>query len=414
MRARALWPWVIVCGVLPFCVAAHGEIGVTVSPPRTGVSLIAYGNADLAVVREVRRVPLSEGETELLLAWPGAAVDASSVRLVAPDGIRASASAQPPRKKDEVRWLLAGRPGDYDLEIAYFTSGIEWKPYYHLSLNEGTGVITLEGLVDLRNRSGQEFEEVDVRLVVGELRLVANLAEAAWKALPEYKDEKKGPPPAAAAGLSERYVYALGTLPDLALEDTYSLPFLPELDIEPDIVYRFHPAKYGADVHRLVVLENQPEFGLGEIPLARAEAQVSEVCATGLLPSGTAVLPYTPIGEECEIDLGVSSDVKAARRIIEKRRANIEFDRFGKVQGYDEHENVEVEISNWSMRPVTVEYTDTVPGVWDIASDEPYLEEGMNEVVFVLDMKPQSTRHLHYRLMKRQGKRVRLGPRRPK
>jgi hypothetical protein len=414
MMLERPWPWLVVCSLSLLSGRAGGEMAATVSPPRAAVSLVAYGNADIAVVREVRRVSLPEGETELLLAWPGAAVDPSSVALSAPEGVRVAAFSQPPRKRDQVGWLLRAPAGQYDVEVTYFISGIEWKPYYSLSLNEGTATLALEGLVTLRNRSGQEFENVDLRLVVGELKLVANLAEAAWKALPEYKEEKKAPPPAASAGLSERYAYDVGLLPRLTLEDTRTLPFLPKVEIKADIVYRFHEAKYGADVHKFLVFENSPQYGLGQVPLARAEAQTLTVCAGGLMPRRKVTVPYTPINEECEVDLGADPDIHAQRRVVEKRRTDFEFDRFGKVEGYDERETVEVEVSNRSMQQVTVEYTDTVPGVWDVASDEPYTEEGMNEVAFVLDMGPQTTRHLHYRLIERQGRRVRLGPKRPK
>jgi hypothetical protein len=414
MRAIPFWCWLALLALLVIQQATTAELAATVSPPRAAVSLVAYGNADLTVVRELRRVSLPEGETEVVLAWPGAAVDASSVRLLTPEGLKIAVAAKPPRKNDEIRWMLEAEAGTYDLQVAYFSSGIEWKPYYRLLLNEGTGAVSLEGLVDLRNRSGQAFDNAEVCLVVGELRLVANLAEAAWKALPAYKEEKKGPPPAASAGLSERYVYDLGTLPHLAQEDTYTVPFMPRVELQTGVLYRFHPAKYDQEVHRLLVFRNSPDLGLGDVPLAGAEAQVREVATNGPVPRGTVAVPYTPVGEECEIDLGPSTDVKAERRVVELRRANIEFDRFGKVEGYDDHETVEVEISNWSMRPVTVEYTDTVPGVWDVASDEPFAEEGMNEVIFVLEMEPQTTQKLHYRLVKRQGKRVRLGPTRPK
>lgn len=414
MRPRPGRCWVLVAGLLAIRASAGAEMAATVSPPRSAVSLVAYGNADIALVRELHHLSLPAGETELVLSWPGAAVDASSVQLLCPPGVKAAAAAEPRGKRDEVRWVVQAEAGTYDLQVAYFTSGIEWKPYYRLSLNEGTGRLTLEALVDLRNRSGQEFENVDLRLVIGEVRLVANLAEAAWQALPAHKDEKKGIPPAASAGLSEQYAYALGTLRRLALEDTYRLPLTPGIDTDADVVYRFHPAKYGADVHRIIVFENSPDLGFGSAPLAAATAQVREVATNGLMPRASVAVPYTSTGEDCEIDLGASTDVKAERRVVEARRANIEFDRFGKVEGYDDHETVEVELSNWSMRPVTVEYTDTVPGVWDVASDEPYTEEGANEVVFVLQMEPQTTRELHYRLIKRQGRRVRLGPQRPK
>jgi hypothetical protein len=125
-------------------------------------------------------------------------------------------------------------------------------------------------------------------------------------------------------------------------------------------------------------------------------------------------VPYTPVGEECEIDLGPTPDVVAERRVMRQQRTDFEFDRFGQVEGYDDREWIEVEVSNFSPHPVTLEYTDSIPGVWDVAADVPYVEEGLNEVTFELELAPQARETLSYRLIKRQGNRVRLGPVRPK
>jgi hypothetical protein len=393
-----------------------GEVAVTLSPPRAAVSLVVYGNADLTLVREVRTVLLPQGPVDVAIEWPGAAIDGSSVSLRAPDDVAVSPAAQPPGKRDEVRWRLeAPTPGPRDLQITYLTSGIDWKPAYRLTLDEDSGAVQLEGLVTLRNRTGQDFENPQIRLVVGELRLIENLAEAAWKTLPAYKDQRKDPPSAAGSGLSERYVYDIGALPRLTLDDTYTMTFLPRLTIGgARILHRLHPAKYGNDVHKLVTFENAADSGLGAVPVAGANAQVTTIAAGGLLPQRSAGVPYTPVGEECEIDLGPTPDVVGERHTVRQQRTNFEFDRFGQVEGYDDREWVEVELSNYSPHSVTLEYTETVPGVWDVAADVPYIEEGLNEVTFRLEMAPQSKETLSYRLIKRQGRRVRLGPVRPK
>ncbi len=395
---------------------AVAEIAVTLSPPRSGVSLVVYGNADLTLVREVRTVLLPAGRAEVAVEWPGAAIDGSSLSLRAPDDVTVSAVSQPPNRSDALRWRLeAPTPGPRDLQITYLTSGIDWKPTYRLTLDEQTGEVELEGLVTLRNRSGQDFENPEVRLVVGELRLLENLAEAAWKTLPAYKDQRKDPPSAAASGLSERYVYDLGRLPYLALEETYTASFLaPVRPAGGRIVHRLHPAKYGDGVHRLVVFENTADAGLGAIPIAGAGAQVLLSGGGGPLPQAAAKVPYTPVGEECEIDLGATAELTAERRVARRERTDFEFDRFGQVEGYDDREWVEVEVHNFSAHPAVLEYTDTVPGVWDVAADVAYLEEGLNDVTFSLETAPRSEESFAYRLIKRQGKRVRLGPVRPK
>jgi hypothetical protein len=394
---------------------ARGDVEVAVSSAPTSITLTAFSDADLTLARETRRVFIPAGASQLSVAWPGAAVDASSIRLLVPEGVEVSPASQPPQIGDELRWRLqTDEAGEREVVLLYFLSGIEWRPLYHMSVNPGTKEVELEGLVHLRNRSGQVFEGATLELALGDLPLISNPAEDAWKALPAYRAEKKGAPPSAGSGLSERRVYALGSVPRLSLEDTRVLPFFPRATIKADLVRRMNEAKYGAGVREFVVFENSEPTGLGRVPLARADVYVSEVTAAGPLPRGRVTLPYTALGEECEIDLGPSKDVIAERRVVERKRTNFEFDRIGAVEGYDDRQDIELEVSNWSPRPVAFEYTDTVPGVWDVASDAPFIEEGMNEVSFKLTLEPQTTQTLKYRLIQRQGRRVRLGPVRPK
>ncbi|MGQ9732700.1 MAG: DUF4139 domain-containing protein, partial [Candidatus Zipacnadales bacterium] len=391
-------------------VLAHAEISVTLCPPRHNVSLVIYGNADLTLVREFRQLFLGAEPTEVALEWPGAAVDLSSVRLHVPEGVTVHHARQPRGTGDQLCWLLkAETPGIHELEITYFTSGIEWNPQYRLTINEGTGAVEIEGVVTLRNRSGQEFQDAEISLLVGEVRLLENLAEASWKQLPAYKDEKKGPPSTAGSGLSETYVYSLGRLPELPLADTITVPFLQRTSIRgAELVCRAHQAKYADGVHQLLIFANNAVSGLGSVPLTRAPAQVYRVGAKGLLPHRSVVVPYTPANEECEIDLGPNPDIVVQRRVINRQKTNFEFGRFEEVEGFDEREWIEVELTNHSLHPVTIEYTDTVPGVWEIIAEKAVLEEGFNEATFRVELAPQTTETLAYRLIKRQGKRVSL------
>lgn len=416
MRARGLLHVAALVTILATGDLCLGQVATALSPPRTAVILVVYGAADLTLVREIRAVNLGTAPVSVCMEWPGVAVDRSSIMLRAPDDVTVGAPVIPPGRQDTVCWTLhAPNPGSRELQLTYLISGIDWRPFYRLVLDEAGGSVELEGLVTLRNRSGQRFEAPQIRLVVGELRLIENLAEAVWKTLPQYREQTRQAPPAAGAGLSERYVYDVGTIPSLELDDTYTLPFLPKARVtEAKTVYRLHHTKYGQGVHQVLVFDNTANCGLGSIPLAAADAQVTTVARGNVVPRSSARVPYTPIGEECEIDLGVTTEVVAERRVVRQQRTNFEFDRFGQVEGYDEREWVEVQIRNLTDLTISFEYTDTVPGVWEVAAEVPYVEEGMNEVTFRIEVAPQSEEQLSYRLLKRQGRRVRLGPVRPK
>ena len=56
--------------------------------------------------------------------------------------------------------------GEATVEITYFTSGISWSADYVLVADPARAV-GFEGFVRVSNNSGEEYEDAQVRLVVG-------------------------------------------------------------------------------------------------------------------------------------------------------------------------------------------------------------------------------------------------------
>ena len=69
--------------------------------------------------------------------------------------------------------------GEATIEITYFTSGISWSADYIGIADADESQLNLEGFVRVNNNSGEEYEDAQVRLVVGRINLVEKIAELA-------------------------------------------------------------------------------------------------------------------------------------------------------------------------------------------------------------------------------------------
>ncbi len=69
--------------------------------------------------------------------------------------------------------------GEATIEITYFTSGITWSADYVCIADAEETKMGLEGFVRVSNNSGEEYEDAQVRLVVGKINLVEKIAQLA-------------------------------------------------------------------------------------------------------------------------------------------------------------------------------------------------------------------------------------------
>ena len=69
--------------------------------------------------------------------------------------------------------------GEATIEITYFTSGISWSADYIGIADPDESQLNVEGFVRVNNNSGEEYEDAQVRLVVGRINLVEKIAELA-------------------------------------------------------------------------------------------------------------------------------------------------------------------------------------------------------------------------------------------
>src|SRR5436190_3843434 len=86
----------------------------------------------------------------------------------------------PPRVTNTLEWRINSEfAGEVQVEIRYFTSGINWAADYVAESEKAEKLLDLAGSVRVNNNSGEDYENAQVRLVVGVIHLVENIADLA-------------------------------------------------------------------------------------------------------------------------------------------------------------------------------------------------------------------------------------------
>jgi hypothetical protein len=294
--------------------------------------------------------------------------------------------------------------GEATLEISYFTSGISWSADYVCIADPGETEMSIDGFVRVTNNSGEEYEDAQVRLVVGQINLVEKIAQLARIPVQEVAELQKNkrneyrlralrgaisPRPSSAAepaaeasapkeiikeGLSEYFIYTIEgteTIPNGWSKRMRSL----EADEVPfTIQYRYREREYGPQLVRLYLLKNDKDSKLGTTPLPDGMFRVfRDNGRDGLSFLVAQSLKYVPIGDKIELNLGPDPDVifellklkvwrgnvwmhlhgSSVYRRVDDGRLKVEVN--STVAGWAEHTIYNQRIRNFTDKPIEVE-----------------------------------------------------------
>src|SRR5437899_7227642 len=179
---------------------AWARINVVTLPDRHSVQLTIYNSVDLTLVRETRILTFRKGLNRLEFSWANTLIDPTSVEfhaLTHADAVDLLDVSFPPRVTNTLEWRINSEfAGEVEVEIRYFTSGISWSADYVAEANMAEKLMRLAGNVRVNNNSGEDYENAQIRLVVGVIRLVEDIANLA-------KMGRPSAPPAAATPASK-------------------------------------------------------------------------------------------------------------------------------------------------------------------------------------------------------------------
>jgi hypothetical protein len=450
---------------------AQSNVDLSTVPSRDSVQLTIYNSEDLTLVRETRKVSFKKGANPLQFNWANTLIDPTSVRLrflTSPDKLELLDTTYPHAKPQMLYWNVQSElDGEATVEITYFTSGISWAADYVCIANPGETEMGFEGFVRVVNNSGEEYENAQVRLVVGKINLVEKIAQLAQPPIAKGNranqlgrvategkllemDEKWGdvngvafgyggvgggfgggraaparPKQIIKEGLSEYFIYTIEgteTIPNgwskrMRSFEGQTVPF--------KIQYRYRVPEYGDQLVRMYLLTNDKESKLGTTPLPDGMVRVfRQNGRDGLSFLVAQPVKYIPIGDKIELNLGQDPEVVFELVKLRTWRDNlwlqvngtdifrradqpgIEIEVNSSVAGWDDHSLFDQRIRNYTKKPIEVEIRRSFPGHVVFRSGLAAKSHDYQTVEYTATVKPGQKAELLYEVLQHQGRNV--------
>ncbi len=390
-----------------------GNVDLSTVPKRNSVQLTIYNSEDLTLVRETRTVTFKKGVNPLQFSWANTLIDPTSVELkflTSADKLDVLDTTFPHDKPQMLFWNAESEiDGEATIQITYFTSGITWSADYLLIADMDEKQLSFDGFVRVSNNSGEEYEDAQVRLVVGTINLVEKIAQLAQtqgikpaastpelqKGLKEmalaqsYALSESAPataaPPAekqiVKEGLSEYFIYTIEGTETIQNGWSKRMRSLDAAAVPFKIQYRYRPQEYGEQLVRMYLLTNNKDSKLGTSPLPDGVVRVfRDNGRDGLSYLTQQSVKYIPIGDKIELNLGPDPEVIFEWIKLKTHRSDIWFQVNGvnvfhkldepgfraepnmSVVGWDDHEIYSQRVRNYTAKPIELEIRRTLPG----------------------------------------------------
>jgi len=420
----------------------QAKVDLVTLPTRDTVQLTIYNSADMTLVRESRALTLKEGKNSLQFSWENTLIDPTSLEMLPKanaDEIDIADLSFPPRVRNLGLWnIQSGISAKVPVEITYLTSGLSWRAFYMGTLTENEETMRLQGYVRVTNNSGEDYENAQTRLIVGQVHMldeIANLAQRQYPydrpgvvlpstALPAMTPSMptrargavmmaemaalEAPKEIVKEGLSEYFLYTI--------EGTETIPNgwskrLLSFDVDTVAVvnlYKYEEQRYGTNVIRFLSFTNDEEHELGDTPIPGGLLKVYRNAGDQghLSYTGQSEFKYIPVNEEVELNLGPAANVVVESKVMDYRTDNYRFASNGDIIGWDEIRTYEIEIRNTRDITVKVELKRNFPTrFWQLTTDDAYEKVDLDTIKFTLDMQPGTKQILTYTVRTYHGTR---------
>jgi len=395
-------------------IAVYGHIELVTVPKSQSVQLTIYNSADITMVKESRELTFKPGKNTIQFSWAGTLIDPTSLRLTfltQKSKLSLRDTSFPPGRNDALQWNIDSElSGSARVEISYFTSGITWSADYTAITNSRENAMNVDGFIRVINNSGEDFPNAEVRLVVGHVNLVENIAELAqgkWRygelddakreavrsrfaskvqraeekemALAESEaDEGVADKPKSIVkeGLSEYFLFTIEGKEKIPNGWQKRLKAFSAREVDVKVIYRASDRTTSGTVHKFYEFRNSktkgqdPKTSLGVSPLPDGTVHIfSEDNKSNLSYQGGVAMKYVARGDKVKLDAGVTREVVLRTFTRDFKRYNFvtdtNYDKTHFVKRWMDEYFYEHELENTLSRPVSVEIERTFPGNYE-------------------------------------------------
>jgi len=435
------FPKLIFTAFVFFCGVSLAKVDLVTLPARDTVQLTIYNSADMTLVRESRPLTLKEGANKLQFSWADTLIDPTSLQMlpkVHADKIDISDLTYPPRVRNLGLWnIQSGISGEVPVEITYLTSGLSWRAFYIGTLTPDEKTMRLQGYVRVTNNSGEDYENANVRLIVGRVHILDQIAELARREYPYgrpgevlaaeptkrlmrrerlklaravTKLAEARPKKIIKEGLSEYFLYTIEGTETIPTGWSKRLLSFDKSEVPVEHLYKYEERRYGKSVVRFLSFKNDAEHNLGETPIPGGSLEVYKIVdqQQHLSYIGQSAFRYIPVGEDVELNLDPVADVAVEPTLVDFKTENYEW-HGDSITGWDEIRTFKIEVRNTRELPVKVEITRNFhTQYWDIKRSgqfDEYQKVDLGSVKFTLVLPPRSRKKFEYTVRTYHGTR---------
>ena len=384
------WPLLLLL-LLALSAPLKAAVDLVTLPTRESTQLTIYNSEDITMVREHRLLTVKQGVNRIQFSWANTLIDPTSIEfriLDKQDMVDLVDTTFPAGRNDALQWNIKSQvAGKLPVEIRYFTSGITWAADYVGIANEDETKLAVTGYVRVTNGSGEQYDNAETRLVVGNINLVEKIADLARRPPPgvflgltkggpgtltfsggvldvkvtEYsrragngtldagglvvekrKDVQK-------QGLSEYFLFTIEGREDIRDKEPKRLVALRAFDVPLESIYKLSDRDQASPLlpgegqgarayftkfyrfKNVKLLDDQGKEkklssmeNLGLSPLPNGTVRLfSEYRNKDLAYVGGTETKYVPIGDRVEVNVGPDKDITLQRRVKDQKTGNV-------------------------------------------------------------------------------------------
>ena len=281
--------------------------------------------------------------------------------------------------KPTLHWnIIASKKGKHPVQMSYLTGGFSWDVTYNTVWDEKT--LQFNSWVTINNTSGKAFNDVNLKLIAGDINqvysgyykerkgLISYTAGMAQEELAPSFDEK---------AFHDFHMYTLDQKVSFANNQTKQLELYPSKNIKAYSEYEY--PTYATKIKSMIKFKNTAENGAG-MPLPKGIIKVYKQDSDGNLEFiGEDSINHTSKNEEVSINTGTPFDLIASTRLKEQTQ----------ISKYITESLIQVTLRNNSDTNKTIKVTHQLsPNTRIVEADYKYTIDNNDKVTFSIDVAP--------------------------